>query len=180
MLFPYSSNLYSCNCGFPSRNVSVLRVCISQSGTDMSRQALPLKIARLIFGNIEWKGSYAAFPSLPHQIWAALPFSTLPLLIHWGLSWLLGRVRGSGGRLVCSSVNSILREFVIWLLKGEVDYSRGVFEKPVSERNGWQEKALRRTKKSCWQCLWCNPKRLDTSFCSLGVRHKGAEMLRWK
>lgn len=48
-------------------------------------------------------------------------------------------MRESGGRLVCSSVNGILREFVIQLLKGEVDCARGVFEKTVPERNKWQE-----------------------------------------
>ena len=108
------------------------------------------------------------------------PFSTLPLLIHWGLSWLLRRVRGSGGRLVCSSVNSVLRVSVIWLLKGEADYSRGVFEKPVPARNGWQEKAQWETKKSCWQCLWCSLWCLDTGFCSWSASHKDTEMPQYK
>lgn len=43
IIFLYRSSLYSCKCNFPSRKVSMLRVCISQSHTDLSRQTLLLK-----------------------------------------------------------------------------------------------------------------------------------------
>lgn len=109
------------------------------------------------------------------------PFYTLT---HWRLSWLLRRAKGWGGRLVCSSVNSILKEIVIWLRKGEKELLQGCVWKANSSEEWMAGESItenkQTNKKSCWQGLWCNPKRIDTGFCCLGASHKGAEMLRYK
>lgn len=132
----------------------------------MSRKALAFKIACLIFGNTEWKRSSVAFLSVPYRLWAALP------LLHICIGFLLRvvlvteEVVRSEGRLVFSSVNSILRELMMWLLKVMWTAPR-VFEKPVPERNEWQDEALWQNKNHVSNA--CNGNHLDTGFCPLGT-----------